>query len=50
MGTRYKQNAFFDPPGWKSFWKTFILRGDKHNILEPFDLPDIKLETFLVSF
>lgn len=50
MGTRYKQNALFDPPGWKAFWKTFILQVDKHNILEPFDLSVISLETFFSQF
>lgn len=45
------QKMLSDPAGWKAFWKTFVLQGDKHNVLEPFDLSDISLETlFLVSF
>lgn len=50
MGTHYKQNAPFDPPGWKAFWKTFISRGDKHNVREPFDFSAISLETFFSQF
>lgn len=46
MGTSYKQNAPFDPLGWKTFWNAFISQGDKHHVLEPFVLSDSSLETF----